>query len=248
VLRPGYPFPKTPSFDEILILYRPILVQIARQTGHMKHMSSVLAALSAVFLSGPAIAAVIGSYTYDYTSTGNRDGQGFAQSAAGVQIVDNGTIFTDSFAFGGLSGATIDSFELTFAFSGAGPTSFFGLFPIEQWNASVGTTNPLDTSSFLLGTLVDDNSPATGFVVSGSTGDEADVFNAALANLGLSFSFAENGIFNGVAAFDLASVSLTVNGTAASAVVPLPAPGFLLLAALGGLGLMRRKSRTPASV
>ena len=54
--------------------------------------------------------------------------------------------------------------------------------------------------------------------------------------------------FNGVAAFDLASVSLTVNGTAASAVVPLPAPGFLLLAALGGLGLMRRKSRTPASV
>lgn len=214
----------------------------------MKHAAFLLAALSAVTLiSGPVSAAVIGSYTYDYTSTGNRGGQGFAQGVDGVRIVDNGTTFTDSFSFSELAGATIDSFDLTFAFSGAGPTSFFGIFPIEQWNASVGTTSLLNTSSFLLGTLVDNNSPATGFVFGGSSGDEADVFDAALANLGLSFSFENVGALGGLS-FDLASVSLTVNGTAASAVVPLPAPGFLLLAALGGLGLMRRKSRIPAVV
>lgn len=218
----------------------------------MKHIAPLLAALSvAAVVSAPASAAVIGSYTYDYTSTGNRGGQGFAQGVDGVRITDNGTVFTDSFTFGGLAGATIDSFELTFAFSGAGPAfllpDVFGeALPTELWDVSAGTTDALNTSTFLLGRLVDTNSPSTSFILAGSTGNEAAVFDAALANLGLSFAINENGIFNGSAQFDLASVSLTVNGSPA-AVVPLPAPGFLLIAALGGLGLMRRKTRNVAA-
>lgn len=210
----------------------------------MKHLILSLAVACAAFVSAPAAhAAVIGTYDYDYTDTGNRGGQGRNQNADGVLITDNGSVFRDSFDFSGLAGATIDSLSLTFAFEGAGPSNLLfipglGNVRLERWFVIVEGNDPTGTGDDLFATLADNQSPWTG-AITASTAPGNSFFDDALANLGFDFSFDQVGVgINN--SFRLASVSLTVNGTAA--VVPLPAPGILLLAALGGLLIARRRS------
>lgn len=210
----------------------------------MKNIILLLALLAATIVpSGRADAAVIGVYDFDYTDIGNRDGQGRDQDATGVLIADDGTTFRDTFDFGDLAGATIDALTLTFRFSGAGPTNLLGTIPFERWFVTVEGNDPAGTGDDLFATLVDAQSPWTGAITAG-TAPGNTFFDDALDALAFDFSFDDTGIGIGNS-FRLAGVTLTVDGT--SAVVPLPAPGLLLLAALGGLGLMRRRRRATAA-
>ncbi|SDY46428.1 VPLPA-CTERM protein sorting domain-containing protein [Jannaschia faecimaris] len=207
----------------------------------MKHRIVPLALAAAFILPADvATAAVIGTYDYDYSDTGNRSGQGRDQNASGVLIVDDGVTFRDSFNFGNLAGAVIDSFELTFAFSGAGPL-LFGI--LESWEVTVEGSDPLGSSDDLFAQLVDDQSTWTG-AIDASTAPGNSFFADAVANMGFNFAFDQSGSLPNNS-FRLASVSLAVNGTAA--VVPLPAPGLLLLGALAGMGLMRRRKTSAAA-
>ncbi|CTQ49052.1 VPLPA-CTERM sorting domain-containing protein [Jannaschia donghaensis] len=203
----------------------------------MKQILVPLAVMAAFILpAGEAGAAVIGTYDFDYSDTGNRSGQGRDQNANGVLISDDGSTFRDSFSFGDLSGAIIESFDLSFTFSGAGPTSFT-IFTLEEWTVTLEGSDPTGTSDDLFGTLVDATAPLAG-TIDATTAPGSSFFDDALANLGFDFSFEQDGLLPGNS-FRLAGASLSVNGTAA--VVPLPAPGFLLLAALGGLAMLRRR-------
>lgn len=86
-----------------------------------------------------------------------------------------------------------------------------------------------------LGLLNDDTTAGTAFTLTDGT---TQAFTDAISSLRLGFSFDADGL--GLAnTFTLSEATLTVNGSAV--VVPRPAPGFLLLAALGGLTLLRRK-------
>lgn len=211
----------------------------------MKNILSLLGAIAtATFLSSAASAAVIGTYTYDYSTTGDRGGQGFGQDANGVQIIDGGLLgggatFSDAFVFDDLAGATIDSFTLSFVIDGASERfvtgGLFGLNLLlqERWTVSTGGVNADDLA---LGVLDDDTTAGTTFSL---TAANAQAFDDAVSSLQLGFSFDAEGLGLGNS-FTLASATLTVNGSAA--VVPLPAPGFLLLGALGGLAFLRRKT------
>lgn len=200
----------------------------------MKTRFPVLGAIAtAAFTVGPASAAVIGTYTFDYSTGGTGDGQGFTQGPTGVRIVDDGRTFEDAFVFDDLAGATIDSFTLSFDITGASERFVTGgllgldLLLLERWTASA--------DGLTLGILDDDTTAGTTFTLTDGT---TQAFTDALSSLRLGFSFDAEGL--GLAnTFTLSQATLTVNGSAA--VVPLPAPGFLLLAALGGLTLLRRK-------
>lgn len=219
----------------------------------MKHIRSLIAGalVATALLSGQASAAVIGAYSFDYRtgSADTRSGQGFSQNADGVRITSTGGTFRDTFDFSNLAGAVIDSFDLTFTFAGAGPSNLINIFGIglvrqEQWRVYAEGSNAASRNDDLSALLIDNQSPWTGSISAASDGSGTDVFATALANLSLGVSFVHEG-FSTNRNFTLSGIQLTVNGTAAtSAVVPLPAPGLLLLAALGGLGLMRRRARS----
>lgn len=205
----------------------------------MKTLLPLVGAIAtAAFTVGPAFGAVIGTYTFDYSTGGNGDGQGFTQGPTGVQIVDDGRTFEDTFVFDDLAGATIDSFTLSFDVTGASESFVTGgllgldLLLLERWTASA--------DGLTLGILDDDTTAGTTFTLSDDT---TQAFTDAIDSLRLGFSFSADGL--GLDnSFTLSTVTLSVNGSAA--VVPLPAPGFLLLAALGGLTLLRRKGAPEA--
>ncbi|WP_179378173.1 hypothetical protein [Jannaschia marina] len=187
-----------------------------------------------------AEAAVLGTYTHDYgrgagqvaPDQGGRLRGNFVlvrNTAGGV------TDFRDSIDLTGLDPtATIDSIELELTFDRAGPNANIS----ENWFVEVfGTGAGFGFSTFAL--LSDAASPQTITLLPGS-----DAFQAALNNLSLEFTFQEPGTGR-TDTFRLFSARVTVNGT--TAVVPLPAPGLLLLGALGGLAFARRKAGAKAA-
>ncbi|MEM7642927.1 MAG: VPLPA-CTERM sorting domain-containing protein [Pseudomonadota bacterium] len=190
-------------------------------------------AVSLGLVASSASAAVIGTFSNDYGPTGIQ-----------VSEADEGTVF-DSFDFSSLAGQQVDSLSVSVTFADAGPSSItipgFLSIPLELWTLglSSGTGSIFtDTASVLV-------DAATGFATLTRTINAAtdaasgeSLFADALSSLSLGFGFEDTGLFFND--FTLSSASLSVEGTAA-AVVPLPAPVWLLLTALGGLGLAARR-------
>lgn len=190
--------------------------------------------------AGPntASAAVIGTYTHEYGRGGGRVAPDeFGRLRGDHVLVENSaggvTDFSDSIDLTGLpTGATIDSIALELDFDRAGPNARIS----ENWFVEIsGAGAGFGFSTFAL--LNDIASPQTVVLLPGT-----DAFNAALGNLSLDFTFIEPGTGRRDT-FRLFRATVTVNGSVVAA-VPLPAPGLLLIFALGGLAFLRRK---PAS-
>ncbi|WP_298436962.1 hypothetical protein [uncultured Jannaschia sp.] len=206
----------------------------------MGRLRSFALAGALALLPSLAPAAVLGIYTHDY-GIGEYDPQGDDVLGAGfVEVTENiANPFFDSFDFSDLAGATIDSISLTIDFANAGPNSIdFGIFTIdtEIWELVIGGADDTSLADDLVTTMSDDTAPLTVALTASSGPAAADIFSNAVTDLGLSFWFQEPALFV-TDSFQLASATLTVSGVSA---VPLPAPFALLLAALGGLVLVRR--------
>ncbi|WGH80128.1 VPLPA-CTERM sorting domain-containing protein [Jannaschia ovalis] len=203
-----------------------------------------LLALCGLLLAAPAQAAVLGVFTHDYRQ-GLYDPEG--DDLLGPDYVEiseaQANPFRDVFDFSSLLGATIDRLELTLTFSDAGPSSFqiFGFnIPTERWYLDLGEIRPEDEFGTVADLLVDGTGPLTRLVDAATDAAEGTtVFADALATGRIGFGFDEPAAFVSDS-FRLYSATLTVSGTAV-AVVPLPAPFWFLAAALGGLGLARRR-------
>ncbi|MEM8850354.1 MAG: VPLPA-CTERM sorting domain-containing protein [Pseudomonadota bacterium] len=181
-----------------------------------------------------ASAAVIGTFT-----------ETFGPGGTIVTEADNGIVF-DSFDFSSLAGQQIDSLELSVTFANAGPTNlvFGGIvaIPFERWTLGLSPTATGSVFADATSLLVDAASGLATLTrtINASTdaANSESIFADAIASQTLGFGFQETTFFNN--AFTLSSASLAVDGTA---VVPLPAPVWLLLTALGGLGLAARRQR-----
>lgn len=195
------------------------------------------------FSPAAAQAATLGVYTHDYGKNryvprGNDDLRGNF-----VEINETtSNPFFDSFDFSGLAYKSIERLTLTLEFDRAGPSAI-GIYLLEAWDVKIAGSNASSTSDDFSGRLNDRFSPQDFILDAASNAGPVDAFTTALATQKVDFWFDEPGFFN-VDTFRLYSATLTVTGVSA---VPLPAPFWLLLSALGGLGVMRRRRSRVAS-
>lgn len=198
--------------------------------------SLALAGLLGLGLASGSQAAVLGVYTHNY-GTGAYDPQGSDTLHNGyVQVSDTSSErFSDSFDFSGLNAAAIDSLDLTLTYSLAGPS----LIPGELWTVRVQGNNPAGLLDDLSVPLLSFLSPQTITLSTLTDFGPVNAFAQSVAQQALTFWFSEWTL--GGDNFRLQSASLTVNGTAAPATVPVPAAGALMLAGLGGLAALRRR-------
>lgn len=194
--------------------------------------------LAAALAAPAAEAATLGVFTRDYGSgPGRIDPGGNDVLATGhVTVSDQSTSrFFDSFDFSSLTYSSIDSLTLTLSFSGAGPS----FVPFEAWAVRVQGSNASSSSDDRFAALTDAASPQSVTLTLAADVLGVNAFAHSLATEQLTFWFSE--FTPGADSFRLVSASLTVSGTPAA--VPLPAAGGLLLGALGGLAVLRRRRR-----
>ncbi|WP_139176535.1 hypothetical protein [Jannaschia faecimaris] len=187
-------------------------------------------------LAMTANAAVIGTYTHDYGKSsgliapseyGKHKGRHVEVGSAGSGRSD----FRDIIDISGIGpNVTVDSIDLMLMFDEAGPDPKKS----ENWFVEIsGAGSGIGTNTVAM--LDEDQAPQTFTLRPGT-----DAFEAAVAGLRIDFTFTEPGIGRSDA-FRLFSATVRVNGSVVAA-VPLPAPGVLLLAALGALAFLRRRS------
>jgi hypothetical protein len=196
----------------------------------MKKFASIVLA-TALLAAGSVGAAPLASYTHNYgNGAGQVDPGGTDLLGDGfVRVSDQSAVrFSDGFNFSALAFSTIDSFDLTLTFADING-GLFGL--LEAWYARPGGTTT--TGPFRLNSVGSTLTSQT-FRIDSSLDPQ---FGQMVAARNFFFWFAEGSL--GPDEFRLTSAQLTVNGT-------VPEPGSLALvgAALAGLGLTRRRSRT----
>lgn len=207
-----------------------------------QYLSLPAIALSAVIGLGAAADAATVTFTQNYGTDFGAAGTATQGAAPRVTYGSNyarlndgsGTPFYQQFSLAGI-GNQINAISVTVNYANAGN----GFFLSEQWQtftagALTGGGN-LDTSSatrISLGTLV-----GSGSVTYQLTGT---ALTTALAADAVGIWFGEFAPWSNN--FDLSSISVQVSA------VPLPAGGVLLLGALGGLAVLRRrKASQPAA-
>ncbi|SFG17389.1 VPLPA-CTERM protein sorting domain-containing protein [Roseobacter denitrificans OCh 114] len=156
--------------------------------------------------------------------------------------------FSETFAFGSniVAGSVIDSFRLTLDVSGATNESglFLGFIPVkEDWNIRVQGSASGSADDYF------DDITGDGlisFVIDATTdGGGVDAFATSVNSGVFTFWLSENSADSFVAnpSITITSARLEVLGTAPTP-VPVPASALLLLAGVGGLAAMRKRSST----
>lgn len=214
-------------------------------------MKSMLAgaAIALSVLSGAAQAApvLLGSFVHNYGSDPGRidPGGNDVLNPTSVTVSDQSSArFNDAFTFAALVFDTIDRFELTLTFAGAGPSGTLLQCLVnnpacEFWQVRINGSNDSAATDDIFATLVSSASPQTFTVNAASDTGTIDAFATTVANRTFSFWFSEQ--TGGPDSFTLSSAKLEIYGTVAP--IPLPAAGWLMLAGIGGLAALRRRRR-----
>lgn len=166
-------------------------------------------------------------------------GSGGTMGADYVTVLDKadstGNRFYHEISFADLVYDSISSLTLAFKVAEAPYTNFMG-FAAEDWRvygSTNGKTSVADRAQ--LGSRLDGDTWMVTLV-------EGSVLDQALASGKMAFWFGDEGYLSNT--FKLYSAAVTLDGqVAAPAPVPLPAAGVLLIGALGGLGVLRRRKR-----
>lgn len=152
-----------------------------------------------------------------------------------VKVIDrddsDGNRFYDLFDFSDLVYDTITSMTFSLTYSHAPQTWF--IWALEDWRVYLSTDGGTDSGTREDGGKLDSKSIAT-FTL---TLEDGAVFDQALASQQFSFWFGDEGGFEND--FRLYDAKLTLVGEVAP--IPLPAAGLLLIGALGGLTMVRRR-------
>ena len=170
-------------------------------------------------------------------------GKGGTVAADYVTVLDRndstGNRFYHEISFGDLVYETISSLTVKLKVADAAYKKGFLGLPAEEWfvyGSKNGGTNQPDRDT--LGSKLNGND----WSVTLTTGS---VLTQAIAAGKMAFWFGDEGYEKND--FKLFSATVTIEGQAeAPAAVPLPAAGFLLVGALGGLAAMRRRKRAAA--
>lgn len=148
--------------------------------------------------------------------------------------------FADTFSLAGLApGSVVTGLDLVLTFASAGPSCPLGICGIgEVWSVrAIGSATGSGDDYFA--TILDILSPQTFSMSAATDTGTIDAFANALATGQFQFWFSESSL--GPDSFRLQSATLNVLGDMAP--VPLPATAPLLLAAMGGLAFLKRRSR-----
>jgi hypothetical protein len=201
-------------------------------------------------------ATLLGSYQHDYGSLPGRiDPTGNdLLNPASVTVSDQSTErFADQFDFSSLVYESITSFVLTLTYAGAGPSFSYQCLPVigcalvpnEFWTARVQGTDAAAAEDDYYGALSEGPVQTLTLTAADDTGG-VSAFAQALASKSYAFWMSEWSA--GADEMTLTSAKLEIFGTPVSpppgpSPVPLPASGLLLVGALGGMALLRRRAR-----
>lgn len=208
-------------------------------------------AFGAIIAMQGAVQAATYNFTKDYEKSAGEAGEPirgehWTMHEDYVKIHDTFILnrFYDELSFGDHVTGTIDSIQLTLNYSNA-HNQMIGFGPWaepESWAVYGSDGRPWPVGSTELGQLSAPNQLTITLDNSLTDARLISVFDHAKTTGTLGFWFGANGWLE--ANFNLHSAQLVV--TSSLAAVPVPAAGVLLLGALGGLGLLRRRKAVAA--